>query len=184
MKRVHLVFVIVLLALALTGCGGADAAERQTVEQQQKQYVTSQPVPQFDWSLERHVMVELYKARNNAVSTYSITYSDYRGVITWACASIGYPIPGGTQLTNPEKLAYESSSSATLPQAEPNGLFSPGTSAGTYVMCVNSDGTISPVYIEDYVRTYSYPVTTDENGKIVPAEGSTPSIKINPNRIP
>lgn len=175
-------FVFVVLALALAGCATpADSAERVSVEQQQKQYVLSQPVPQFDWSLERHEMIELYRARNNAVSTYSVVYSQYRGVITFACPSIGYPIPGGTQLTNPEKGV---GTYYPLPQAEPNGLYSPGTSAGTYVMCVNEDGTISPVYIEENVMTFAYPVTTDEDGRLVPQEGAIPSIKISPNKVP
>lgn len=172
--------LLITLSVLLAGCD-ANSQESQSVREQQQQYVTGQPVPQFDWSLERHVMVELYKARNSAVSTYSVVYSQYRGSISFACPSIGYPIPGGTQLTNPD--AYYATG-AVLPQAEPNGLFSPTTSAGTYVMCVNTDGSISPVYIEENVMTFPYPVTTDANGRLVPAEGSKPSISINPNRVP
>ena len=181
MKKLILVGLLLVLFASVAGCANTDDRVEMQVEQQQQQYVNAQPVPQFDWSLERHVMIELYKARNNAVSTYSITYSDFRGVITWGCPSIGYPIPGGTQLTNPEKVEY---ASVTLPQPEPNGLYTPGTSAGTYVMCVNLDGTVSPVYVEDYVRAYPYPVTTDTDGRIIPAEGSVPSISINPNPVP
>ncbi len=175
--------VIGLALLALLAACSVEESESQQVQQQQDQYVRNQPLPVFDWSLERHLMIELYRSRNNAVSTFSLTWDPFRGKISWSCPSIGYPIPGGTQLTNPEQYAFNGT---TLPQAEPNGLFSPATSAGTYVMCVNPDGTVSPVYNEDNVRTYPQPMV-EMDGQLVPAPNTQPSLRIDttpPAEIP
>ena len=80
---------VVFLALATiaASCGSADSTESQAVQQQQQLYIQSQPAPAFDWSLERHLMIELYVSRNSAVSTFSLTWDPYRGKISWSCPS-------------------------------------------------------------------------------------------------
>ncbi|MBI4137307.1 hypothetical protein HY469_04560 [Candidatus Roizmanbacteria bacterium] len=170
--------VLIAAAITLAACESADTQEERVVNDQQSVYIKSQPVPFFEWSLERHLMIELYTARNNAVATFSLTWDSFRGKISWSCPSIGYPIPGGTQLTNPEKYQYNGT---TLPQAEPNGLFSPQTAAGTYVMCVNEDGTVSPVFVEDNVRTFPQPMM-EVDGQLVPVPETVPSLKIDPTQ--
>jgi hypothetical protein len=42
----------------------------------------------------------------------------------------------------------------TIPQPEPNGLFSPAESRGTYVMCPNRDGKVEPRYYEEDVEAF------------------------------
>jgi len=178
---VHKVLLVVFVVLfTLSACTAtADTRERDEVQTQQELYRTTQPIPYFEWSLQRHLMIELYKNQNQAVATWSYVWDQLRGKVSWQCASVGYPIPGGTQLTNPEQLAY--SKDAVIPQAEPNGLFSPTTSSGTYVMCVNEDGTVSPVYLEELVRTFPYPMQ-EVGGELVRVPGTQPSYTINPNR--
>lgn len=181
-------FLIVLLALVflLAACeenktGGLQQEEKQTASQATL-YANVQPVPYFEWSLERHIMIQIYRARNEAAATYSYVLNPYDNSIMFECASIGYPIPGGTQLTNPEQLVYEDapgegSVGSALPMMEPNGLYSPATAAGTYVSCVNDDGTISPVFVEWYVWTFPYPMRS-VHGKLVRVPGVETSIKI------
>lgn len=173
------VFLAVVLVLFLTACGGQNAVEQEAnqTQQQLKQYAGAQPVPVFEWSLERHIMIEIYKARNEAASTYSYALNPYDNSIMWECPSVGYPIPGGTQLTNPEAQYSNQHGVVTLPQMEPNGLYSPATSAGTFVSCVNDDGSVSPVYVEWYVITFPYPME-NKDGKLVRVPGQTPSVSI------
>ena len=159
----------VLFFLAMMGCTQADEVRRietKQVANQQKLYVESQPPPYFERSLERFLMTELYRRRNEAVATWSYVQSPFTGKILWTCPSVGYPIPGGTQLTNPEQTI---GGGGSIPQAEPNGLFSPSSSQGTYVMCVNSDGTVSPAYVEDTVRTFSQPMY-ERDGLLAPTD--------------
>ena len=81
----------------------------------------------------------------------TVTYTYLHGMnneLTFLCTSVGYGLPYSTQYTNPQKRVWES---ATLPQAEPNGLYMPADAEATWVMCVDPDDknkTIKPVYVE------------------------------------
>lgn len=185
-NKLLLVSLLVVLAVILSACGpSANSQEAKGaggVEKQQALYIQYQPKPWFDWSLERSLMIQLYVARNTSLSTFSYHYNDYLGIIGWSCDSIGMPIPGGTQLTNPESADYYSNGAGyvVLPQAEPNGLYSPDTSAGTYVMCVNDDGTVSPEYHEFNVEAATIKYVT-VNGELIKADGMIESLRIDPN---
>lgn len=157
----------------------SDRVERQSVEQGQAQLVQNQPAPIFQFSLERHIMIELYKARNKATTTYSYVQSQFTGKILFECVSIGFPIAATTQLTNPMKWVGQG---ATIPQAEPNGMYAPPQSSATFVPCVGPDGSITPARIEDNVSTYFQPMM-EVNGKLIPVPGKTPSFSIS-SKIP
>ena len=74
------------------------------------------------------------------------------GKLVFFCDSIGYPIPYSTQFTNPVKpYGYQEHALTTIAQADPNGLFSPPSTAGTWVMCKdpNPNGkTVRPLHVE------------------------------------
>lgn len=164
MSLKKLLLPIVLIPIILMGAGCIDSAnnkEADQVEQQQNLYVQNQPAPAFDWSLERHVFTELYKARNNAVQTFSYV-RNLNGQVIFSCKSIGFPLPSNDQLTNQESISYSSGGTpAVLPQAEPNGLYSSPSTTGTYVFCINSDGSVSPSYFESDVETHLSPLSED-----------------------
>ena len=48
--------------LVLTGClpDGEQTKDAKLVEQQQSQYAKAQPIPVYDWSLERDLLINLY----------------------------------------------------------------------------------------------------------------------------
>lgn len=188
-KRLTLAFLpVVALCCMADSCDNtppqtATKKEATLVAQQQQIYVNNQPAPVFDWSLERHLLTELYKARNNAVATYSYVRNQYTGKILSSCPSIGFPISAATQLTNPSVAEWHYSQgvgSAVLPQPEPNGLFSPPESRGTYVMCLNKDGKVEPRYYEEDVEAFVTPMR-EVDGQLVPVEGAKASITIDPN---
>jgi hypothetical protein len=191
-KRFYLICLPVV-AIACMGNSSCDSQvpatsvkqESNVVEKQQSIYVNAQPVPVFDWSLERHLMTELYKARNNAVATYSYVRNQYTGKILSSCPSIGFPISAATQLTSPsrteEHYGQEGGGNVIIPQPEPNGLFTPAESRGTYVMCLNKDGQVTPRYYEEDVEAYVTPMH-EVNGELVQIEGSKASVTINPNK--
>lgn len=167
LKKILLIVSLLFVIVIVSGCESneADKKESNRVEEQQNIYVDSQPIPTFDWSLERHIFVELYKARNNAVQTYSYI-RNWQGEVVFSCKSIGFPLPANMQLSNPERKMCNYSTNcegSTIPQAEPNGLFSSPSTVGTYVFCVNSDGTISPSYFEAEVETHLSPLNENYN---------------------
>lgn len=162
LKRILPILIIGVSSLFLAGCSleNSTSNEQESVEAQQNVFVKNQPAPVFDWSLERHLLTQLYKARNEAVNTHSIV-RDMNGRIYFECDSIGYPIPSNTQLTNPERISHglgivdSGSGNVTLPQPEPNGLYTSPSTAGTFVFCLNDDGTVSPSYFEANVEAHA-----------------------------
>lgn len=176
------------LALVCGGCeqyNSSDNRELVDIERQQEIYTKNQPPPFFEWSFERHLMTKLYEARNNAVTTYSYLQSPYTGKIMSECTSLGYPIPATTQLTNPQKLSLielrNGYAQAILPQAEPNGMYTPSSTSATWVMCLGPDGRVEPAYWEGNVSTYPRPME-EVNGKLVAVDGGASSISIDPKR--
>lgn len=187
MKKIILL-VIISLAVLTTGCYEKSQTDRDaiTVERQQSQYAKGQPIPAFDWSLERELVIKLYNLRNSKVST-STVWRSRMGQIEGSCSSMGYGIPYDTSLTNPEKLSskYMNASvgriSGVVGQAEPNGIFASTHTSATWVMCVGKGGQLEPHYVEATVNVYPYPIKIDWDHNRVLQAGSAnkgASIKI------
>ena len=64
-----------------------------------------------------------------------------------------FGLPYATQYTNPQHLTYDGPHGGViLPQPDPNGLYSPASVDGTWVLCVDhKDGKAKPVYVEPRV---------------------------------
>ena len=181
--------VVLVIASAGNECGSessrsqAEIKDRQAVSRQQEQYAASQPIPAFDWSLERHLAIELYRVRNSKALTHSVWRGD-TSIIEGDCPSIGYGIPYDTSLTNPLQ-PFEGNyhgEITTIGQAEPNGVFASQNTSATWVMCAGNGGQIEPVYVEGKVTVYPWKVYVDYKENLVERtfEGST--VTINPNR--
>lgn len=187
MKRNLFLSIILSFAVISIACEeSSERRDRETVQAQQEQYRISQSVPRFDYSLERDVAIQLYSARNEKVSTWTVWRSDY-GMIEGDCPSVGYPLPYDTSLTNPLQPAWRTSCGGpAIEQAEPNGLFSSKNSIATWVRCVvtvNKRRVEAPVYIESRVTAYPFPVEVDyENNRVVPVGNKMPSVTISAKR--
>lgn len=170
--------IVILISLSLFGCEETQTTkDKRAVEAQQSQYAASQPVPGFDWSLERHMVTQLYQIRNAKAATHSVWRSD-RGMIEGDCSSVGFGLPYDTSLTNPLKTAYRNGGSSVVEQAEPNGIFASKNTAATWVMCAGDSGMIEPIYVETKVTVYPYPVTVDyERNRVTKAGASTVSLR-------
>jgi hypothetical protein len=155
-----LVLLSTLLIAASCDDGSQERKDAAAVDRQQSQYAKGQPIPVFNWSLERHLVAELYRVRNQRVSTHAVWRSNY-GMVEGDCPSMGYGIPYDTSLTNPLKKVYSAHGSVVVEQAEPNGIFASKNTAATWVMCVGKSGVIEPVYIESKVTIYPGPVHVD-----------------------
>lgn len=186
MKRVTSLLAMLGVAFCFAGCqrDSAEQKDRRVVEKQQSHYASSQPVPFFDWSLERDFMIQLLKKRNESVRTWTVWRSDM-GMIEGHTESIGFPLPYDVQLTNP--LAREgTSASVVVEQAEPNGLFSSKNSNATWVRSVvrhNGKVIEVPIYIEGKVTCYPYPIVVDyEKNRVTRAEAESPTVQLEPSK--
>lgn len=193
MRKATLAGLLLAVPLLLANEGGCDerpsAAKQEQAAQdiQMQQFMRNQPVPSFDWSLERHMLIQIYAARQKATNTFTVVQSDYTGKIMWSCPSIGFPLPYATQLTNPSQLIsrYDGSVrvSGVVGQQEPNGLFTPAAADGTWVPCVDERGRITPVYEERKVTVFLRPMQ-EVDGKLTPVAGTTASLAIDAGRRP
>ena len=188
MKILQFIIIAGLSGTILMGadyCGSNDAeeADQEAVEKQQKHYQKSQPMPFFEFSLERDAYIQLYEARNERVATWTVWRSD-TGIVEGDCASIGYPIPFDTSLTNPLQGIYIHSSGGvvTIEQPEPNGLYSSKNSIATWIRClvkVNDETVEAPFYVESKVTTYPFPVDVDyQTNRATPVQNAKPSVTI------
>jgi hypothetical protein len=195
MKKVLLLSLIFLL---FTSCDDSDfscskdstseSRDAKRVAAQQSQYEKGQPIPTFDWSLERHLVIQLYRVRNKKVATHSVWRSDH-GVIEGDCPSYGYGIPYDTSLTNPlvgtdidsqgqEHTKSNRTAMVAIEQAEPNGVFASKNTAATWVMCLGRSGMIEPVYVETKVTVYPGPVKVDyEKNRVIRSGAATVYIR-------
>lgn len=181
------IIIAVIAVLALTGCTESSTKkEQQVVAHQQEQYLIGQPVPVFDWSLERDLLIQLYTIRNQRVSTHSVWRSNY-GMIEGDCPSIGYGLPYDTSLTNPlqptdlnqEGRRQSQGALTSIGQAEPNGIYASTNTAATWIMCLGEGGAINPVYVESKVTSYPYPVSVDyESNRVARAGDSSVNLAI------
>ena len=171
-----------LLLLASCGWGDQEREDQIAVNRQQEQYARGQPVPFFDWSLERDLVIQLYNLRNNRVATHTVWRSDY-GMIEGDCPSMGFGIPYDTSLTNPLQLIRYCRSmecvEGVVGQAEPNGVYASTNTQATWVLCVREAGIIAPHYVESKVTAYPYPVKVDyEKSRVTEAGKPSVTIKV------
>lgn len=108
---------------------------------------------------EKKMLKEIFELRDQSTySTYTYTYNEMTGKRIFFCNSIGYPIPYATQYTSPQKISVEHTQyGLIIPQADPNGLFSPGSADGTWVLCKDpNSNAFGPVYSEPKLITIPF----------------------------
>ncbi|MGN6639344.1 MAG: hypothetical protein ACTHJ8_10570, partial [Mucilaginibacter sp.] len=137
----------------ITNSKSADDVDQQKQEQLQREGSSEIGMPAIHNFTEKKMVKMLYELRDNPnLINYAYLFSEVSGKYTFFGKCVGYGIPYSTQFSNPEKVEQEYTSSyGTLPQAEPNGLFMPASSDGTWLMMVGPDNKPTPVYVEPKV---------------------------------
>ena len=115
---------------------------------------------------ERKILRDIYEQRDNeTLTTYTYLWNEFNGKKVFFCNSVGYGIPYSTQFSNPMKIItfgehyYAGQNPSTSPQAEPNGLFTPGSAEGTWIQCKDPHGKeVKPVYVEPRVIVSPFPL--------------------------
>jgi len=157
MKTAIAIASVAVLGVALVGCDYTPSSDEVQQEQQERilQEGSAQTgMPAIKNFRERKLLKQIIEMRDqDGLVTYTYTVPETTGRPVFLCNSIGYGLPAATQYTNPEKVDYHSSGIVTIPQADPNGLFSPSSAEGTWVMCTDPSGTgkTRPVYVEPRV---------------------------------
>jgi hypothetical protein len=133
--------VVCLLTMANSGCDDqspADTAARRAQALVELQGVQSVGMPAITNFAEKKLLKEVYELRDKSQPTIAYI-PDLNGHLHKLCDAVGYGIPYATQYTNPAKTieGHGDGEFVAIPQADPNGLFSPANADGTWVACVN-----------------------------------------------
>jgi hypothetical protein len=174
MKHLWVFPLVVLLCGAESECGtSSDDIQRQQQESLLAEGTAQVGMPAIKNFRERKLLKDIFEMRDqNGLVTWSYLenltptvvkgHTALGGKLTFFCDSIGYAIPYATQFTNPQKWVAQG---VTLPQADPNGLFSPASTAGSWVMCKDprpGGKTVGPLHVEPNVISSPFPFPLDE----------------------
>ena len=157
MKKI-LMIIIFLSSFALmsnSGCEDSDDVQRKQQETILSEGTKAVGMPAIKNFREKRILKDILELRDqNGLVTYTYIFSEITGKYTYLGETIGYGIPYATQFTNPMKA---NGSYGPLPQADPNGLFSPASAEGTWVMMLNPvSNEAEPQYIESRISVFTY----------------------------
>jgi len=147
-----------IACFSLCACHDIEQQTSEELQNQKQEEVNKQAVEQVGMPSvvnfqEKRLLKQIFELRDTALVTYSYT-QDLNGHFHFLCNSIGYGIPYSTQYTNPLKTVTNGAEGiTTVAQADPNGLYSPPSAAGTWVLCTdpNGSGKQMPIYVEPNV---------------------------------
>lgn len=178
MKR-YLIVISALLCLSLTGCPEHTPSSDEVEQHKQDQILADMTkqvgMPNIVTFREKRMLKTILELRDQeGFLTYSYLWNEMQGKLIYLGQTIGYGIPYATQYTNPSKVErfkyYDHYGTQVLPQADPNGLFSPQSAEGTWLLMKdpNSDKTV-PMYVEPRVIVSPFPIpgAVDLQGKPV-----------------
>lgn len=160
-------FKVCVACVIIAGCDDIHQTSDQVQRQQQERILaegTSQiGMPAIKNFREKKIVKDLYEMRDqDGLTTYTYVFDEMKACFVFVGNTIGYGIPYATQFTNPAKLEDTYHGTTTLPQADPNGLFSPATAEGTWIMMKNPAGPeVKPVYIETRVTVMPFQFPTN-----------------------
>ncbi len=154
LPKIFVVLAIVfVMAFVLSACAGdpnSDDAQRQQQEALLEQATDQTGMPNIVNFRERKLLKTILELRDqegivtytyleNMVPTIVPGVTAMGGKLTFLGVSIGYGIPYSTQYTNPQRPATSNGywREFSVPQADPNGLFSPEAAEGTWVILKN-----------------------------------------------
>lgn len=160
MKKVLLALVPVMMLAACDHEQSGTSIERQKQAEMTKRGVESVGFPAIVNFAEKRMMKDIIELRDKMQPTYTYIL-DMNGKPHKVCDSLGYGLPYATQYTNPQmpQQTYSGGGTYVLPQADPNGLYSPASADGTWVMCLNpKTKKAEPQYIEPHVLVTTFPL--------------------------
>jgi hypothetical protein len=149
----------------------SDSRQRDAQERILAEGVSQVGLPAIHNFFEKRTLKDIYELRDQAnLSTITYIQAEQTGQLVYLCDSIGYGVPVATQFTNPMKVGFFRQTAYTIPQADPNGLFSPSSAEGTWVLCKDPNGKdVKPVYVEPRITVSQFDLrkrdTKDEQPK-------------------
>lgn len=154
MKKLTFAILAIAASFVIVGCDHVVTSDEKLNKQQEQlsmQATNSVGMPAITKFTEKRMMKTIIELRDQETPTYTYIV-DMNNHLKLLCHSVGFGLPYSTQYTNPQHEVYTSGHVLVLPQADPNGLFSPPAAEGTWVMCLDPNTKqATPLYIEPRV---------------------------------
>jgi len=149
-----------VLAVSLAACNQNNSGQAQENAQQKADTTSleaSQPIPHYDYSQIRQTLIDAETISANGTQTTSFFFQMGNQDPVYSCPSLGEPVANSSSLSNPSQGTGVSgvSGAIAIGQMDPDGIYAPVSSAGTYVICLNSGGRPYLDYWEGDVFTVS-----------------------------
>jgi len=159
----------------LCGCDIPNQKSSDVVQQEQQERILKEGtsavgIPSIHNFREKRLLKDIIELRDQeGLTTYTYIVAEMTGKLVFIGETIGYGIPAATQFTNPQKVELfgrndtaAGYSRIAIPQADPNGLFSPASAEGTWVMMKDPNGNkVVPVYIEPRIVVSPFRLKVD-----------------------
>jgi len=177
MKKYILPILAVCGAVIISGCDDArqNSDDIQHVQQETilKEATAQTGMPAIKNFRERKILKDILELRDqdglvtytyleNLTPTIVPGHTALGGKLHFLGVTVGFGIPYATQYTNPQKSEWFTNRGyITLPQADPNSLFSPASAEGTWVLMKDPNGKkVLPLYIEPRIVSspFKFPV--------------------------
>jgi hypothetical protein len=137
-------------------------ADKTAQEQQTRQAQMAVGMPSVTNFAKRRTLKMAIENQDKMVPTVTYVWSQFTGKTFKVCDSIGYPIPAATQYTSPQMKEGGFDHPVVLPQADPDGTYSPASADATLVSCVGPDKKIHLLTVEDHVWATDFPLNIQE----------------------
>jgi hypothetical protein len=163
----YLLPLLVFTAGANDGCDKTPTADQRQTQQQDvllNEATSSVGMPGIKNFRERRLLKDILELRDqDGLITYAYLSNEFPkvvpgvtamgGKLTFFGQTVGYGIPYATQFTSPQRPAHgfetHEHGNLALPQADPNGLFSPASAEGTWLFMKDPHGgRARPIYVE------------------------------------
>lgn len=147
-KKLIICVTVVMILVVMTGCSYSEGEEY--TKEIKNQIQESVGYPNISNFFEYSQLKEIYELRDDPnLICYWYTKNEYTGKWVYQGKCIGYGIPYSASITSPEYAHY---SYYSLPQAEPNGIYTNGlATSATWILNCDTEGNISPLYVEDAI---------------------------------
>lgn len=190
MKRLQKISLTIFSLLLVAGCESQPNAiqkDKAATNDIMERLGQTQPIPSIPYSQIRASVIEAQKLEAKATITYTVERAN-DGRVLRVFQSIGYPIPGGTSLTNPWQVECRGAGSSygctPIGQAEPTGVYTPAESLGTRIIEVQADGSTVLYYTEGIISTYAFPVAQKGDFGVVAIGKAPETSKLNIKKVP
>ena len=154
MKKVLIGLMVILVGTtAFMGCDEIKSSDEKVADKQEQLAEESNRkvgMPNIKNFFEKEIHKEILELRDDPNLINYAYIQNMDGKFTYIGQCVGYPLPYSTQYTNPEYYEYyRNGGGSTLPQQDPNGLFSSGSASATWIMLLDEKGERKIGYFEN-----------------------------------